>query len=145
MASGSRTGVRQVTGPAVLFVTAGILHFLIPAFFDRIVPPWLPGWLPGPRALVHISGLAELAGGIGLLFPATRRLAAWGLLALLVAVFPANVFMLMDARAHGVSAIYEAGLWIRLPLQPLLMWWVWRSAGRRVRRPGEQQELARGR
>jgi len=141
----SRSDVRRVLGPAALFVTAGVLHFVIPGFFERIVPPWLPDWLPGPSALVAVSGVAEVAGGLGLLLPATRRASAWGLLALLVAVFPANVFMLIDARAHGVSAMYEAGLWIRLPLQPLLMWWVWASAGRRVRRAGEPQERARGR
>ena len=109
---------------ALLFVAAGILHFLAPGPYLRIMPPWLPA----PRLLVALSGAAELAGGLGLLWPATRRLAGWALLALLVAVFPANVQMLqMHAQLHLPAWV----LWARLPLQPLLMWGVWRVALRR--------------
>lgn len=111
---------------AALFVSAGIFHFLRPAPFIRIVP----SWLPAPAVLVAVSGVAEVAGGIGLLVPATRVAAGWGLIVLLAAVFPANVKMLMDAIAHGGSALYVAALWARLPLQPLLVWWVWRTSVR---------------
>ena len=107
-------------GLALLFVGAGALHFIHPETFERIVPPALPA----PRLLVLLSGAAEVAGGLGLLLPATRRAAAWGLLALLVAVFPANVYMVQLAGALHIPAWV---LWARLPLQPLLLWAVWRA------------------
>ena len=107
---------------AALFVGAGLLHLLRPAPYLRIVPPALPA----PRRLVLLSGVAEVAGGLGLLRPATRRWAAGGLVALLLAVLPANVYMLqMHAQVH----LPAWALWARLPLQPLLMWWVWRVGG----------------
>ena len=109
---------------ALLFVGAGLLHFLRPDTYLRIMPPYLPAH----RALVALSGAAELAGGLGLLWPATRRVAGWGLLALLAAVFPANVYML---QLHQQLHLPAWALWARLPLQPLLMWWVWRAALRR--------------
>lgn len=107
-------------GLALLFVGAGLLHFIHPEIFERIVPPALPA----PRLLVLLSGAAEVAGGLGLLLPATRRWAGWGLLALLVAVFPANVYMVGLADALHIPVWV---LWARLPLQPLLMWAVWRA------------------
>jgi uncharacterized membrane protein len=116
-----------VFGPALLFFLAGVLHFVSPAFFDRIVPPWVPD----ARLATYVSGVCEIAGAIGLLIPATRTAAAWGLMALLVAVLPANIHMLNQARAAEASVGYIAGLWMRLPLQPLLIWWVWRAAIRR--------------
>ncbi|GAA4501540.1 DoxX family protein [Hymenobacter ginsengisoli] len=111
-------------GLALLFVSAGVLHFIRPVVFERIVPPALPA----PRLLVLLSGVAEVAGGLGLLLPASRRWAGWGLLALLVAVFPANVYMVGLADELHLPAWV---LWARLPLQPLLMWAVWRAALRR--------------
>ncbi|MVN87350.1 hypothetical protein GO986_11280 [Deinococcus sp. HMF7620] len=127
---------RQVP-PAVLllatvFIVAGTLHFLAPKPFDRIVPPWVP---LGPRAATLLSGAAEILGGLGLLHPATRPAARWWLLALLVAVFPANVYMAQHSDRFQVS---PAVAWGRLPLQPLLMWAVWR-AGRRS--PGQYTPL----
>jgi uncharacterized membrane protein len=104
---------------AALFVGAGVLHFLRPETYLRIMPPALPA----PGLLVLLSGIAEVAGGLGLLLPATRRWAAWGLLALLLAVFPANIYML---QIHEQLHIPAWVAWARLPLQPLLMWWVWR-------------------
>ena len=111
---------------ALLFVTIGVLHFVAPAFFLAIVPPWVPE----PALAVTASGVAEIAGGVGLLFNRTRRLAGWGLLLLLVAVFPANVHMLQQALASDppASSLWLAVLWLRLPLQPLLMLLVWRVA-----------------
>ena len=105
---------------ALLFTAAGILHFTSPQFYLRIMPPYLPA----PLLLVQLSGAAELLGGLGLLLPATRRLAGWGLLLLLLAVFPANVY---TAQVHPTAWL----AWARLPLQPLLMWWVWRVSVRR--------------
>ena len=113
---------------ALLFVVSGLMHFVAPAYFLRIVP----SWVPNPTLAVTLSGAAELAGAIGLLVPATRALAGWGLIVLLAAVFPANVYMLQQARVGHASTAWLLGLWLRLPLQPLLMWWVWRSA---IRRP----------
>ena len=114
---------------ALIFCITGSSHFFAPEMFLRIVP----AWIPNPQAAVFWSGIAEIAGAIGLLIPQTRVWAAYGLIALLVAVFPANVKMLLDARASGASTMYVALLWVRLPMQPLLMWWVWKAAisGRR--------------
>ncbi len=101
------------------FVIAGSLHFIKPEPYIRIVPPWLP-W---HSQLVAISGVFEILGGLGLLLP-LRRKAAWGLVALLVAVFPANLYMAMDPVETGSTSISPLLRWGRLPLQALLIWWV---------------------
>jgi len=105
---------------ALLFTGAGILHLNYPQPFVEIVPPALPraDWL------VFWSGIAELAGGIGILVPATRVAAGWGLAALLTAVFPANVYMAVRNVEPAGFVIPQVLLWLRLPLQPLLIWWV---------------------
>ena len=111
---------------ALFFVIAGVLHFAFMPNDVSVVPPWLP-W---HRALVIVSGLCEIAGGLGVLWPATRRWAGYGLIALCVAVLPANVQMLLDAQAAPVayaSAVWVGLLWLRLPLQGLLMIWIWRA------------------
>ncbi len=109
---------------AIVFIVAGALHFAIPRVYMAI----MPAYLPSPLMLVYISGVFEMLGGAGLLLPATRTLAGAGLILLLLAVFPANVEMLRLAHARHASALFIAACWIRLPLQPLLMWWVWRVA-----------------
>jgi len=97
----------------------GVLHFVDPTPFERIVPPWLP-W---PKGLVYASGVAEVALGLALFSLRTRRMAAWGLVALYVAVFPANVHMAL----HRVSLVAgqppppDWALYARLPLQALLI------------------------
>ena len=107
---------------ALLFIGAGVLHFVAPATYLRIMPPYLPE----PLLLVYVSGVAEIVGGVGLLVPTTRRLAGWGLILLLLAVFPANVYML---QTHGAGmAVPLWALWLRLPLQAVLIVWVWWSA-----------------
>lgn len=108
----------------VFFMTTGVAHFLNTQSFENITPDYLPAHL----ALVLISGAAEFAGGLGLLFPRTRRAAGLGLILLLVAVFPANIGMAINAEDH---AIPEPLLWARLPLQPLLVWCVYRASLRR--------------
>ena len=80
--------------------------------------------------MVYISGVAELAGAVGLLVPSLRVYAGYGLIALLIAVFPANVYMLQLARESNASAAYQLVLWMRLPMQPLLIWLVWQAAVR---------------
>ena len=108
----------RALGPAAIFLTSGSFHFARPAMFRAIVPPAL-----GHAAeLVAISGAAELAGGIGLLFPATRRPAAYGLIALALAVWPANVYMALAADRFATLAPAWV-LWARVPLQvPLILW-----------------------
>jgi len=103
---------------AAIFAGAGLLHFIRPATYLHIMPPVLPV----PLALVYVSGFFEIAGGLGLLFGATRWWAALGLVLLLVAVFPANVYMAQIADQLRLPAW---AAWGRLPLQALLMWWVW--------------------
>lgn len=102
-----------------VFVGAGVLHIARPRPFAAIVPPGLPN----KRALVAASGAAEIAGGVGVLVPKLRPAAGVGLAALLVAVFPANVYMATGPRKARLGAPRWA-LWLRLPLQPLLIWWV---------------------
>lgn len=109
---------------AGLFAVAGTLHFIIPKKYIQIVPRSLP-WR---SALVIVSGACELLGAVGLLVPATRQAAGWGLIVLLAAVFPANVKMLQDAQASEAPGWRRLLLWLRLPLQPLLMGWVFRVA-----------------
>ncbi|MES2694003.1 MAG: DoxX family membrane protein [Verrucomicrobiota bacterium] len=105
---------------AVFFVVGGLNHFRDPAIYLGMMPPWLP-W---PVAMNAISGAAEILGGLGLLVPATRRAAGWGLLALLVAVFPANVHVALQGHMPGTS-FSPLVLWLRLPFQLLFMLWVW--------------------
>lgn len=107
---------------AAIFIFGGTLHFLIPGRYTSI----MPAWLPAHGALVALSGGVEIAGGIGLLVRRTRRAAGIGLILLLIAVLPANVEMLRDARSADVAAWAEVLLWIRLPFQLLLAWWIWR-------------------
>lgn len=104
---------------SILFLIAGALHFLYTPVYLKIMPPYLPS----PRLLVQISGVCEMLGGLGLLFPATQTLAAWGLVALLIAVLPANVQMAIEhARWPGIPLWM---LWARVPLQLPLIWWAW--------------------
>ncbi len=105
---------------AALFLGAGFLHLVRPGPFAAIVPDYFPQHF----AVVYISGIAELAGGIGLLMRRTRWLAGWGLALLLVAVFPANVYMAMNHVQVSARPLPEYVLWGRLFLQSLLIWWV---------------------
>lgn len=106
---------------ALGFMAAGANHFRDPAFYLAIMPPYLP-W-PGP--LVAISGICEIAGGIGILIPLVRRLAGCGLIALLVAVFPANLYMAMSHVQPAGVHLPEWALWVRLPLQMVFIFVVW--------------------
>lgn len=106
---------------AVGMIGAGLNHFRVPGLYTAMMPAALPWHL----ALVYVSGVAEIAGGVGLLVPATRRLAAWGLVALLVAVFPANVNMAIHHLPLGARAVPSWALWARLPLQVVLIAWAW--------------------
>src|SRR5436309_550554 len=106
---------------ALFFVAAGIRHFVRTQFYLDLMPPYLPWHLE----LVYLSGVFEIAGGLGLLVPSLRRAAGWGLVALLVAVFPANIHMFVDSLdRQGWSAWTIIGL-VRLPLQVPLILWAW--------------------
>ncbi len=109
---------------AGLFLVAGAGHFASTDFFAKIVPPSLPR----PRELVWLSGAIEIALGVMLLVPRTSRLAAWGLIALLIAVFPANIYMYRHADLFPIPPI---ALLLRLPAQGLLVLWAYAYTGRR--------------
>lgn len=105
---------------ALLYVAAGANHFLSTRFYEQIMPPWIP-W---HRPLVYASGVAEIALGLAILVPRLRRAAAWGIIALLVAVFPANLHMAMnEVLIDGEIAAPAWALWLRLPLQAVLIAW----------------------
>ena len=107
-------------GLAVFYTYVGITHFTNPEFFVAIVPPYLPAAL----ALVYISGVAEILGGLGVIPYATRKWAGWGIIALLIAVYPANIHMAMNPddfpEAGGTTPLY-----IRLALQFVFIAWAW--------------------
>ena len=103
----------------IFFIAAGINHFLNTALYVSIMPPYLP-W---PLELVYISGVAEVALGFLLLIQRYAVLAAWGLVALCVAVIPANVHMAIHAELY--PSLPVAALWLRLPAQGLLIAWAW--------------------
>jgi uncharacterized membrane protein len=106
---------------AGLFTFTGTLHFIHAQSFRQIVPPGFPS----PAALVAISGVCEIAGGLGLLWRPVRRLAGWGLIALLIAVFPANIYMVINPQGTADGSIPLWILWARLPVQGVIIAWVW--------------------
>ena len=112
-----RTGSKYLM--AAFYTLAGVNHFLHPAWYLKIMPPYLPWHLP----LVYLSGLAEIVLGALLLIPRFSTLAAWGLIALLIAVFPANLHMALHTDLY--PEIPPAALWIRLPLQGGLIAWAY--------------------
>jgi uncharacterized membrane protein len=103
----------------LFMVAAGLNHFLSPEPYVGM----MPAMLPAPWTLVYVSGVAEILGGLGLILPATRRLAAWGLIALFIAVFPANLNMAVNHLPLGTWRLPSWALWGRLPLQLVLIWW----------------------
>ncbi len=105
---------------AIFFIVAGANHFRTPEIYYAMMPTWITA----PKLINEISGACEMLGGIGLLIPATRRCAGWGLLALLVSVFPANVHVALQGHMDGTN-FSPWILWARLPFQPVMMLWVW--------------------
>ena len=102
-----------------LYVVAGVGHFAFTHAYERV----MPAYLPAHHALVLLSGVAEITGGIGVLIPGRRRAAAWGLVCLLVAVLPANLWMAQHPEL--TPGVPQWLLWLRLPLQIPLIWWAW--------------------
>jgi uncharacterized membrane protein len=114
----------RLRGPAlyalsVFFVVAGANHFLNPDFYLAMMPPWLPLH----REAVWVSGVLEIVGGIAVLVPRTRAMAGWGLIALLVAIFPANLHMALNPERYPDFS--STALWARLPVQALFVAWAW--------------------
>jgi Predicted membrane protein len=106
------------------YVVAGVLHFVAPELYVQIIPPFLPA----PLALVYLSGVAEIAVGVGVLIPRTRRYAAWATIAMLIAIFPANVYMATSmVVVDGIGGSDPSPLirWGRLPLQGVLILWAY--------------------
>ena len=108
----------------VTFLTTGVLHFLRPRMYEAI----MPRYLPAHRELVYASGVAEIAGGAGVLHSRTAKPAGWWLIATLIAIFPANVEMAVHAERF--RKIPRPLLWARLPLQGAMIAWVWKTAAR---------------
>ena len=110
---------------ALFFIGAGVNHFVQPRPYEKIVPPQLQS---EARRVVLLSGIAEIAGGVGVLVPGIRRLSGLGLIALLAAVFPSNLYMAQ--KPERFKGIPRWALYARLPLQPLMMVWAWRATRR---------------
>jgi uncharacterized membrane protein len=116
--------LRLLAGP--FFVIAGALHFIRP----RLYRAMMPSWVPAPDAMVAASGVAEIAGGAGLLVGRTRRLAGWWLVATLIGVFPANLHMALHPERYSKIPGGSRALWARLPVQGLFIGWVLAAARR---------------
>jgi uncharacterized membrane protein len=110
---------------ALFFIGSGINHFVQPRFYEVIVPPSLQD---RSKLVVDVSGVAEVLGGVAVLLPWTRRLSGFGLIALLAAVFPANLYMAKEPERF--SKVPRWALYARLPLQPLMMAWAWKATRR---------------
>jgi uncharacterized membrane protein len=106
---------------AAFMISAGVLHFIKPQPFVKIVP----NYLPYPLTLVYISGFFEILGGVGLLVPPVSSAAAWGLIALFIAVFPANINMAVNQIQLDGIPNSPTLYWARLPLQAVLIAWAW--------------------
>jgi uncharacterized membrane protein len=119
---------------ALFMIVAGVNHFLAPEIYLGM----MPAWLPFKAAANVISGAAEIAGGLGLLIPRFRRAAAWGLIALLIAVFPANIQVALQGTMPGLENAPPALLWLRLLFQPVFIAWVWWVGLKRERLPSER-------
>jgi uncharacterized membrane protein len=115
---------------ALFFIVAGTGHFISPALYIAIVP----SYIPSPAVMVTWSGVAEILGGLGVCFRSTRRAAGWWLIALLIAVFPANIHAISTGMVIGGYALPAWILWARLPFQLLFIAWVYRVC----LRPGDR-------
>jgi Predicted membrane protein len=111
---------RIATGLTFIFI--GATHFLAPGKYLEMMPPFIPA----PVLMIYISGFFEILGGAGLLLSRTKRAAAFGLVALLLAVFPANIYVALANVQLGGYMNYALYQWLRLPMQFVLIWWVLR-------------------
>lgn len=102
----------------IFYIFAGSMHFVFPSHYLKIMPPILSL----PLTLVYLSGVAEIICGLGFLFDGTRSIAAWATILLLIAIFPANIYMAMHPDLFGISPWI---LYLRLPLQFILIWFAY--------------------
>jgi uncharacterized membrane protein len=123
---------------AVAIIIVGITHFTHTDQFVRIVPPQLPA----PASLVYVSGVFEILGGIGLLIPIASVAAAWGLVALFVAVFPANINQAINSIPIDGIPHYPLLYWFRLPFQAVLIAWAWWYTRNPIEQPGAAEVAA---
>ena len=108
---------------SILYMAAGFNHFKNPRAYLKLIPPYFPAH----ATINYVSGFAEIAGGLLLLFPATRTFAAWGIIALLIAFIPAHIYMIQQAPMRmGAFTITPFIAWARLPLQLILIYWAYR-------------------
>lgn len=114
--------MRARIGLGLFWIFAGTMHFVVPRTYQSIMPTYLSRW---KGELVAASGAAEIAGGLAVLPPRTRRFGRWWLLATIVAIFPANVHMAV--HAEDFPKIPEPLLWARLPFQAVFGWLIWRG------------------
>ena len=114
------------------FIFTGVTHFFVPDKFMEMMPPFVPA----PLLMVYVSGFFEICGGIGLIIPRMRRAAAMGLILLLLAVFPANIYTALNNVQLGGFMSHPVYQWLRLPMQLVLIWWVWWTAN------GKHKDLA---
>lgn len=115
---------RRLLGAFWMF--AGSMHFIQPRFYEAIMPKYLPAH----HELVLISGVAEWAGGAMALTPSLKRPARWWILAVLLAVFPANIYVCTnpeDIKGLDLSKVPMWALWARLPFQAVFAWWAWKA------------------
>jgi uncharacterized membrane protein len=109
---------RSLAGPTFIF--AGVMHFVIPKVYRRIMPPYVPA----PMVMVYASGVAEAVGGAALMHPRTRRAGGWWLIVTLIAIFPANVHMALHPEDYSDVPGGARALWARLPFQAVFIAWV---------------------
>jgi uncharacterized membrane protein len=123
-----RVGTRWFMG--VCYVAAGVAHFALTRNYEAVVP----GWIPAHREMVLLSGVFEVLGGMGVMLPdrfaGTRRAAAWGIVCLLIAVWPVHFWMLQHPELY--PRVSRWALWVRLPLQIPLILWAWTYTRRRL-------------
>lgn len=122
---------------AVAIIIVGITHFIRPEQYARIVPPPLP-----PFAMVYISGFFEILGGVGLLIPLVSVAAAWGLFALFIAVFPANIYQALNSIPIDGIPHHPLLYWFRLPFQAVFLAWAWWFTKKPEQQPGAAEVAA---
>ena len=104
------------------YILAGINHFRVPQFYIAIIPPYIPY----PQFMNAAAGIFEIIFGFGLIFNATRKYAAWGIVLMLAAFLPVHITMITDAPFKvGAATVGPVLAWLRLALQPALMAWAW--------------------
>lgn len=114
---------------ALFWVAGGVNHFLNPDFYVGIMPPYLPA----QRELVFLSGVTEIIAGVGVIFSATRELAYWGIVAMLVAFLPVHVHMVVNSEIYTAQGVPYWLLWARFPVQVLFFAWAWWATRPEVR------------